>query len=156
MVQDASAGLPSGWPIHGLLFTLREDVAQAQAVSQRFSRFADWVSRAVGTPWAFSLALGTVLGWFVTGFFVGFDNVLYQFAINTGTTIVTFLMVFLVQHTQNRDTRTLHLKLDELLTALKEPDSAYAGIEQADDRTLDRLERLLEQQRGRQTLSDAS
>lgn len=117
-------------------------------MSQRFGRFAGWVAWIAGTPQAFVVTVVLILVWLVSGPFLGWSDT-WQLVANTATTLVTTLLVLLVQHTQNRDTRTLHLKLDELLTALKEPDSAYAGIEQADDRTLDRLERLLEQQRGR-------
>ena len=79
-----------------------------------FRRFANTASRSLGTPFAFSLAVGVVLGWAVSGPLFHFSDS-WQLVINTGTTVVTFLMVFLIQATQNRDATALHLKLDELM-----------------------------------------
>ena len=84
-----------------------------------FDRFARWTEHRVGSPLAFGLALAVIIVWAVSGPFFGWSDT-WQLVINTGTTIVTFLMVFLIQNTQNRDTRALHLKLDELLRALPE------------------------------------
>jgi low affinity Fe/Cu permease len=83
-----------------------------------FARVATAVSVAAGSSWAFILALGVIVVWAVTGPIFGFSDT-WQLVINTGTTIVTFLMVFLIQNTQNRDTRAVHLKLDELLRAVE-------------------------------------
>src|SRR4051794_950096 len=82
-----------------------------------FAKFAGWVAEAAGSSWAFVLAIVVVVVWAVTGPIFGFSDT-WQLVINTGTTIVTFLMVFLIQNTQNRDTKALHLKLDELMRAL--------------------------------------
>src|SRR6476659_10858949 len=79
-----------------------------------FARFARWVERQVGRSMTFVLAITVVLLWAVTGPLFGWSDT-WQLVINTGTTIVTFLMVFLIQSTQSRDTRALHLKLDELI-----------------------------------------
>ena len=79
-------------------------------MNERFARFAYLISDAVGTPIAFGLALLVVVAWAVTGPFFGFADS-WQLVINTGTTIVTFLMVFVIQATQNRETRALHLKV---------------------------------------------
>ena len=81
-----------------------------------FARIAGRVANWAGSSWAFCLAALVILGWAVSGPLFGFSDT-WQLVINTGTTIVTFLMVFLIQNTQNRDTKALHLKLDELLRA---------------------------------------
>src|SRR5213082_1976146 len=81
--------------------------------SAGFRRFAVSTSHAVGSPWAFGIACLTVIAWSVTGPLFDYSNG-WQLTINTGTTIVTFLMVFLIQHTQNRDAQVTQLKLDEL------------------------------------------
>src|ERR687898_891740 len=82
-----------------------------------FARFATRVAHAVGHPTAFGLAVLIVLGWALTGPFFGYSDT-WQLVINTSTTIVTFLMVFLIQNTQNRDSVAIQLKLDELIRAL--------------------------------------
>src|SRR5436190_11341106 len=76
---------------------------------------AKLVAETLGTWQAFACAVSVVFLWFLAGFYYGFDNQHYQLIINTGTTIITFLMVFLLQHTQNRDTIAIQLKLDELI-----------------------------------------
>jgi low affinity Fe/Cu permease len=89
-----------------------------------FDRFAKWTSRAAGHPATFIAAALILLVWAATGPIFGFDNT-WQLAINTGTTIVTFLMVFLIQNTQNRDSAAMQLKLDELIRAI---DGAHNGL----------------------------
>jgi low affinity Fe/Cu permease len=81
-----------------------------------FHRFAQRTSNAVGSGWAFALALAAIVVWALIGPAVGFTNT-WQLVINTGTTIVTFLIVFLIQNTQNRESRAIQLKLDELIIA---------------------------------------
>src|ERR671925_257962 len=83
-----------------------------------FGRFATGAARAMGHPLAFLLAVLIIVGWAVSGPFFGFSDT-WQLVINTSTTIVTFLMVFLIQNTQNRDSEAVHLKLDELIRATK-------------------------------------
>jgi low affinity Fe/Cu permease len=83
-----------------------------------FAKIANQVATLAGSSWAFMLAAGTILVWAVTGPIFGFSDT-WQLVINTGTTIVTFLMVFLIQNTQNRDQKALHLKMDELLRAVQ-------------------------------------
>src|SRR5437763_16715839 len=83
-----------------------------------FSRFRRWAGRQVGSPRSFVLALGIVILWAASGPFFGWSDT-WQLVINPGTTIVTFLMVFLIQSTQSRDTQALHLKLDELIRVNK-------------------------------------
>ena len=88
------------------------------ASNNAFTRLAKTASRFTGRPLCFGLALLVVLVWIVTGPIFGFSDT-WQLVINTGTTIVTFLMVFLIQATQNRDTEAMHLKLDELIRATR-------------------------------------
>lgn len=78
------------------------------------SRLIDGITGVLGNQWAVGAALVLVISWFVGGFIIGFSNT-YQLVINTGTTIITFIMVFAIQHTANRETRAMNVKLDELL-----------------------------------------
>src|SRR5436190_20934419 len=89
-----------------------------------FSRFARWASNAAGHPLTFFLAILIILTWALTGTFFHFSDT-WQLVINTGTTIITFLMVFLIQNTQNRDSEAMHLKLDELIRAVE---GAHNGL----------------------------
>src|SRR6187399_1312584 len=86
--------------------------------SSWFTRFAKATSRLAGRPLTFAVAVAVILAWLVTGPFFRYSDT-WQLAINTGTTIVTFLMVFLIQNTQNRDAVAIHLKLDELIRGLE-------------------------------------
>ena len=102
-------------------------------MNKRFHRFAALAAQATGHWAAFALAVLVVVAWAITGIFVGYSNTLFQLAINTGTTIITFLMVFLIQGSQNTDTAALHAKIDNLLVSLEGPDSNLAGIEREDE-----------------------
>jgi len=104
-----------------------------------FTRFAVGVSETAGTPRAFGVALAVIVTWAITGPFFGWSDS-WQLVVNTGTTIVTFLMVFLVQATQNRESRALHLKLDELIRAQKRARNIFAALEDATDEELAELE----------------
>jgi low affinity Fe/Cu permease len=97
-----------------------------------FRRFANACSRGLGTPVAFTLAVLVVVVWAVTGPLFHFSDS-WQLVINTGTTVVTFLMVFLIQATQNRDATALHLKLDELIRSTREARNTFAGLEDASE-----------------------
>jgi len=92
----------------------------------------------MGSPWAFILAALVVLAWLVTGPMFDYSDS-WQLVINTGTTIVTFLMVFLIQATQNRDSREIHLKLDELLRAISKARTGIADLDDLSDKELDAL-----------------
>jgi low affinity Fe/Cu permease len=100
-----------------------------------FDRFASRVTRWAGSPVAFALALLSVLIWAATGHYFNYSEN-WQLVINTGTTIVTFLMVFLIQQSQNKDSVALHLKLNELLAASKQASNRMIGIEDLDEQDL--------------------
>jgi low affinity Fe/Cu permease len=101
-----------------------------------FNRFSKWCARMVGRPGIFVLALVTVLLWGMTGPYFGYSDT-WQLIINTGTTIVTFLMVFIIQNTQNRDTEAMHVKLDELIRAMDGAHNALLDLEELDEKRLD-------------------
>lgn len=103
-----------------------------------FRKFAHRVSVAVGSAWAFLIAMGVLVVWAVTGPLFGFSDT-WQLIINTGTTIVTFLMVFLIQNTQNRDAKAIHLKLDELIRSVKGARNDLVDLESLSDEDLERL-----------------
>lgn len=113
-----------------------------RGIGDRFRDVAEGVTHAVGTPWALGAAALIVLTWGVTGPLFGFSDT-WQLVINTGTTIVTFLMVFVIQASQNRDSRALHLKLDELLSATKGARNRMIDVEHEMEQEMERDEREL-------------
>src|SRR5580704_17129919 len=107
--------------------------ASRRPLARAFDRFASLVTRWAGSPTAFCMAVVTVAAWVITGPIFHYSDK-WQLVINTGTTIVTFLMVCLIQNTQNHDARAVHLKLDELIRATKGARNALVGAEEmADD-----------------------
>lgn len=110
-------------------------------MGELFHKFAARTSALVGSPLAFIAAIFVILVWILSGPTFGFSDT-WQLIINTGTTIVTFLMVFLIQNTQNRDAKATHLKLDELIKAVR---GARAGLIDVEDLSDEELERLHEE-----------
>jgi low affinity Fe/Cu permease len=103
-----------------------------------FERFSHRVTRATGKPWAFMVALLVVVVWALTGPLFGFGDT-WQLVINTGTTIVTFLMVFLIQQAQNKDTKAMELKLNEIVAATAGASNRLIDVESLSDQELDVL-----------------
>ena len=112
----------------------------AMSIRDRFHKYAVVTSDIVGSPWAFMLAGLVILVWGVSGPMFHYSDT-WQLVINTGTTIITFLMVFLIQNTQNRDSKVLHLKLDELLRATKHARTGFAELEYLSDAELAKYEK---------------
>jgi low affinity Fe/Cu permease len=108
-----------------------------------FTRFASCIAHLAGKPVAFVTAVALILAWIVTGPLFGFSDT-WQLVINTLTTIITFLMVFLIQNTQNRDAEAMHIKLDELIRAIKEAQNSLLDLENLDEEELDRIRRRYE------------
>jgi low affinity Fe/Cu permease len=104
----------------------------------RFSRFAKAISRTAGHPAAFGLAILVVALWLLSGPVFGFSDT-WQLVINTGTTIITFLMVFLIQNTQNRDSEAMQLKLDEIIRSLEGAHNVLLDMEELEEKELDRI-----------------
>jgi low affinity Fe/Cu permease len=116
-----------------------------------FSRFAKWTSRMAGRPATFFVAVLIIVVWAVSGPLFGFSDT-WQLVINTGTTIITFLMVFLIQNTQNRDSEAMQVKLDELIHVTKGAQNALLDLEELEEEELDRIrddyEKIAERARG--------
>lgn len=108
-----------------------------------FRVFARGASAVLGTAWAFVFAFATIVVWAITGHIFDYSDT-WQLIINTGTTIITFLMVFLIQNTQNRDSKALHLKLDELIRTARGARNQLVDIERLSDEELQRLQQEFE------------
>jgi low affinity Fe/Cu permease len=108
-------------------------------MSERFRTFARDAAESVGSPWAFVAALLVVTVWVTLGPHYGYSDT-WQLVINTGTSVVTFLMVFLIQNTQSRDAKAIHLKLDELIRGVKGARTGLMGLEQLSDVEMAKLQ----------------
>jgi low affinity Fe/Cu permease len=122
------------------------------SLANSFNHFAKWTARTTGHPSTFGIAVGVIVIWAVTGPIFGFTDS-WQLVINTGTTIVTFLMVFLIQNTQNRDSAAMQIKLDELIRALKGAHNELVDLEEMTEEELEHMKahytRLAERARAR-------
>ena len=110
-------------------------MAAREGLTERFERFSQKATHAVGRPWAFLIALLVIILWAVSGPLFGFGDT-WQLVINTGTTIVTFLMVFLIQNTQNRDSEAIHVKPDELIRTIEGAHNALLDLDDLDENEL--------------------
>lgn len=128
-------------------------------IHEKFRKFARNVSNVIGTPYAFVVAFLFCLAWGVSGPMFHYSDT-WQLVINTSTTVMTFLIVFLIQNTQNHDSKVLHLKVDELIRSIKAARNGLVDLEDLPDEEIARLEkefrRLHEQSRGRKTEPRAS
>jgi low affinity Fe/Cu permease len=113
-------------------------------VKDAFRRFAHKTSELAGTPYVFIIAVLIIIIWALLGSYYNYSDT-WQLVINTGTTIVTFLMVFLIQNTQNRDAKAIHLKLDELLRGVKGARTDLVNLENFSEEELDRLQKEFEE-----------
>jgi low affinity Fe/Cu permease len=118
-------------------------------MNEWFRKFAHKTSEAAGSPWAFIAAVAIIVGWAVSGPIFGFSDS-WQLYINTFTTLATFLMVFLIQNTQNRDAKAIHLKLDELIRAVKEARNGMVDLEDLSDEELKKLQEEFKRLREKQ------
>jgi low affinity Fe/Cu permease len=112
-----------------------------------FERMANIISRAMGRPLTFVICLAVVIAWAVSGPLFGFSDT-WQLVINTGTTIVTFLMVFLIQNTQNREGEALQIKLDELILAINNAQNRFVGLETRTESEIEAMRKEVEAQAG--------
>ena len=118
-----------------------------------FRHVAQTVAALSGSPWAFLAALGLVIAWVASGPLFAYSDH-WQLIINTGTTIVTFLMVFLIQNAQNRDAKAIHVKLDELLRGVQGARTRLVSLEQCSDEEIDHLRTEFERLRERLRTAD--
>lgn len=117
---------------------------EGASARDRFRRFGAAAATVVGSPWAFAAAVLVVAVWAATGPLFHYSDT-WQLVINTGTTVITFLMVFLIQNTQNRDAKAIHLKLDELIRGVKGARTNLVDLEDMTEEELDRLQREFQQ-----------
>ena len=135
---------------HDVVEQHREEHREGKSAGVRhvFQKFAHQTSLAVGSAWAFLLAITIIVVWALTGPIFRFSDT-WQLVINTGTTIVTFLMVFLIQNTQNRDAKAIHLKLDELIRSKRGARNTLVDLESCTDEELEEIEREFKRVRSR-------
>jgi len=117
-------------------------------LNDKFRCIASKVSELMGTSWAFLIAFATIIVWAVTGPIFHFSDT-WQLVINTGTTIITFLMVFLIQNSQNRDAKAMHLKLDEIIRSIQGARNQLVDLENCTDEELEEIQREMNEIRRR-------
>lgn len=132
---------------------LTKPLAEPLSAREIFRRFANHGANALGSPWPFLVALTIAIGWTLGGYFFGYPEKWLAIA-NTVMTIVTFLMVFLIQNTQYRETRSIHLKLDELIKGVEGSRTSLVGLEKLPDHELDRLQDEFKHLHHRETSAD--
>jgi low affinity Fe/Cu permease len=118
------------------------ETADGRDFNRFFARFAHTAAHVSGTPAAFLLATASIILWAAVGPLFGYSDT-WQLVINTATTVITFLMVFLIQNTQNRDSIALQVKLSELIIAMKGAENSFAGVEELSEDELERLHKDL-------------
>ena len=150
MSDNAANGKPPADRPHKL-----DHVPVASPIRESFRRFAATIAHAVGHPLAFALAVAVVVAWALTGPRFAYSDT-WQLVINTGTTIVTFLMVFLIQNTQNRDSRAIHLKLDELIHGVKGARNWMVDLEHCTDEEIAQFEKEFRELRERHGVEPGS
>jgi low affinity Fe/Cu permease len=130
-------------------FTLsrRDHASFGDRLDTWFTQFAHHTSRLAGSPWIFTIAVLTILVWAISGPLFGFSDT-WQLVINTSTTIVTFLMVFLIQNTQNRDALAVQVKLSELIIRMHGPRNEFAQVEDLTDKELEELHAIIRKNAG--------
>lgn len=122
----------------------RPNSKQGNKLTDYFRSLAVHASVAAGSPWAFLVSLMVIVIWGLTGRLFHYSDT-WQLVINTGTTIITYLMVFLIQNTQNRDVRAIHIKLDELIRGTHGPRTSFVDLEDLSDEELDKLHHEFQQ-----------
>lgn len=135
-----SPAKPRGQEVKSPFLQAQEQIKKTRTLDLIFSRFASKTAQVIGHPFVFLSALIIVIVWGATGPLFRYSDT-WQLVINTGTTIITFLVVFLIQNTQNRDAKALHLKLDELIRSHVPAHNEMIDIEKLSDAELDELEK---------------